>query len=89
MKQRNERQTNPQIQMKRRTKNSSTQTDAKAEQATAQSKPPETTPEQIQRRAHEIFEARGGEPGHELDDWLLAEHELKAEIERGKEKSAQ
>ena len=35
------------------------------------------TPEQIQRRAHEIFLARGGSPGQELDDWLQAERELK------------
>ena len=29
-------------------------------------------------RAHEIFLARGGTPGLELDDWLKAERELKA-----------
>lgn len=30
----------------------------------------------VARRAYEIFQERGGEPGHELDDWLQAEYEL-------------
>jgi HSP20 family molecular chaperone IbpA len=30
----------------------------------------------IARRAHELFEARGQEHGHDLDDWLQAEYEL-------------
>ena len=30
----------------------------------------------IARRAHELFEARGQEHGHDLDDWLQAESEL-------------
>ena len=34
--------------------------------------------EEIARRAHEISVARGGEPGHELEDWLQAERELSA-----------
>jgi Protein of unknown function (DUF2934) len=34
------------------------------------------TPEEIAERAYEIFRARGGEPGHDLDDWLEAESEL-------------
>ena len=32
--------------------------------------------EQIQTRAHEIYLARGAQPGHELDDWLQAEREI-------------
>jgi hypothetical protein len=32
--------------------------------------------EEIARRAYELFIARGGQPGHELDDWLQAESEL-------------
>ena len=32
--------------------------------------------EQIEARAHEIYCARGAEPGHELDDWLQAEREI-------------
>jgi hypothetical protein len=35
------------------------------------------TPEQIRQRAHEIYLARGGAAGRELDDWLQAERELK------------
>lgn len=32
--------------------------------------------ESIRCRAYEICLERGGEPGHELDDWLQAEREL-------------
>ena len=32
--------------------------------------------ERIRRRAYEIYEARGGAPGAELDDWLQAEREI-------------
>jgi hypothetical protein len=34
--------------------------------------------EQIQRRAYELFEARGGTHGCDLDDWFSAEQELTA-----------
>lgn len=37
------------------------------------------TLDEIRRRAHEIFMARGGAPGHELEDWLRAEQQLKEE----------
>jgi hypothetical protein len=40
-------------------------------------------------RAHEIFEARGGAPGHDLGDWLQAEAELKAEIGRPRKNPAE
>ena len=33
----------------------------------------------IAARAYELYEKRGGEPGHDLDDWLQAERELKLE----------
>ena len=39
---------------------------------------PQPTPEQIRRRAHEIYLTRGGAVGCELDDWLQAERELQA-----------
>jgi hypothetical protein len=45
-----------------------------------QTQRPETAfvePETISRRAYELFQKRGREPGHELDDWLRAERELK------------
>jgi DUF2934 family protein len=31
--------------------------------------------EQIRRRAYDLFEQRGRDEGHELDDWLQAESE--------------
>jgi len=31
----------------------------------------------IQKRAYQLFEQRGRLPGHDLDDWLQAEHEVK------------
>ena len=35
------------------------------------------SPEAIGRRAYELYEARGRLPGHELEDWLAAEAELR------------
>ncbi len=35
-----------------------------------------TRDEEIRRRAYEIYLARDGQPGGELDDWLQAEREL-------------
>jgi hypothetical protein len=32
--------------------------------------------EQVRRRAYEIFQQRGMEPGSELEDWLQAEAEV-------------
>ena len=34
--------------------------------------------ERIRQRAHELYEARGGEDGHDLEDWLQAEAEITA-----------
>jgi hypothetical protein len=42
---------------------------------------PESRMNRIARRAHEIYQARGGEHGKALDDWLRAEREVDAEIE--------
>jgi hypothetical protein len=36
------------------------------------------TKAEVARRAHEIYMARGGSHGCDLDDWLQAERELKA-----------
>lgn len=33
--------------------------------------------EEIRQRAYELFEARGGEEGRELEDWLQAEEEIR------------
>lgn len=32
----------------------------------------------IARRAYDLYLARGGEPGHDVDDWLQAERELRS-----------
>ena len=32
--------------------------------------------EKIRQRAYELYEARGGQEGHDLDDWLQAEAEI-------------
>jgi len=49
----------------------------------AAKKPPATETEepqglksQIRRRAFELYQERGREDGHQLDDWLLAEEEI-------------
>ena len=37
--------------------------------------------EMISRRAYELYERRGSEPGHEFEDWLEAEKQLSAEVQ--------
>jgi Protein of unknown function (DUF2934) len=37
---------------------------------------PHNAEEDIRRRAYELYEGRGREEGHELDDWLQAEQEI-------------
>ena len=45
--------------------------------ATVTSEPQEVELEhQIRLRAYELYEARGREDGHELEDWLRAEEEI-------------
>lgn len=36
--------------------------------------------EEIERRAYEIYEQRGREDGHALDDWLMAERECSSPV---------
>ena len=38
--------------------------------------------DRIARRAHEIYERRGGEHGKAIEDWLQAEREIDAESDR-------
>jgi len=38
---------------------------------------PPNVEQEIRRRAYELFEARGGEDGQELEDWLRAEEEIR------------
>ena len=47
-------------------------------EATNVSEQTEEQLEQIRRRAHELYEARGQEDGHDLEDWLQAEAEIGA-----------
>ena len=48
----------------------------------------EPTHDEIQSRAYEIHMERGGDHGYDLDDWLQAERELKAEHPKEASKSA-
>jgi len=34
--------------------------------------------DEIERRAYELYERRGHENGHDCDDWLLAEAQLRS-----------
>jgi Protein of unknown function (DUF2934) len=43
--------------------------------ATAISEPKELE-HQIRMRAHELYEERGREDGHEMEDWVRAEEEI-------------
>ena len=36
--------------------------------------------ELIARKAHELYERRGGSPGQDLDDWLEAERLVRQEL---------
>jgi hypothetical protein len=38
---------------------------------------PQELEHQISLHAYELYEARGREDGHELDDWLRAEEEIR------------
>jgi hypothetical protein len=44
------------------------------------------TVEQIAERAYDLYLARGEMPGHDVEDWLRAEAELRAE--QGRERAA-
>lgn len=49
---------------------------AKRSEQSSTTPDPAEREEQIRRRAYELYEARGREDGHELDDWLQAEAEI-------------
>jgi Protein of unknown function (DUF2934) len=51
--------------------------DAAARSNSAQSDPIRVSDDRIARRAYELYLFRGGEEGHDMDDWLLAERELR------------
>ncbi len=43
---------------------------------------PQDIEEEIRRRAYQLYELRGREDGHDLDDWLRAEDEVRRQIAR-------
>jgi len=43
---------------------------------TLATEPSQSLEEEIRRRAYELYEERGREDGHDLDDWLRAEAEI-------------
>ena len=43
---------------------------------------PEQVQEKIRQRAYELYELRGKEDGHNLDDWLKAESEVIGNVDR-------
>ena len=47
--------------------------------------PPESRMNRIAKRAHEIYEARGGQHGTAMEDWLTAERQIDDEIDRARE----
>ena len=40
---------------------------------------PPITHEEIAERAYDLYLRRGGEDGHDVEDWLAAEHRLRQE----------
>jgi hypothetical protein len=53
-----------------------------AKPVSAVAKPYEPTQEEIQTRAFEIYVAEGCKPGHDLENWVRAEKELRAKASR-------
>ena len=43
--------------------------------------PVECVADLIRKRAFQLFEARGRQSGHELDDWLQAERDVKHHLQ--------
>ena len=50
--------------------------DATKKQPTSVTSEPQELVHQIRLRAHELYEARGREDGHEMEDWFRAEGEI-------------
>ena len=56
---------------------STTTTKASKKSAATRAAVSEPTQEAIELRAYELYVARGGDQGQDLDDWLQAERELR------------
>ena len=41
---------------------------------------PSADPEEVRRRAYELYELRGRVDGHDVEDWLQAEDEVKHQL---------
>ena len=41
---------------------------------------PQSVENLVRRRAYELFESRGRQPGREVEDWLEAEREVKRHL---------
>jgi DUF2934 family protein len=41
---------------------------------------PQPVEDLVRRRAYELFEARGRQPGRDVEDWLQAEREVKQHL---------
>jgi hypothetical protein len=48
---------------------------------TQKTSPPTDLEVEIRRRAYELYEQRGYTPGHENEDWLVAEQEVRARFD--------
>ena len=53
--------------------------DVPVSEPTAPNRGPESMEDAVARRAYELYRARGAQDGHDLDDWLGAERELRSE----------
>jgi hypothetical protein len=51
-------------------------TDLTKKPPTAVTSDPQELENQIRQRAYELYEARGREDGHEIDDWLRSEEKI-------------
>jgi hypothetical protein len=49
---------------------------------TQKTSPPTDLELEIRRRAYELYEQRGYTPGHENEDWLVAEQEILARFDQ-------
>ncbi len=50
---------------------------------------PEARREMITKKAYELFVSRGGEPGHEVEDWLTAEQLVDRELQKSQSQASQ
>ncbi len=41
-------------------------------------------PKVVAERAYQLYQARGGEPGHDFEDWIRAEQELRKSKPQGR-----